>query len=334
MLDCHVNRDERHLSITKYIQETISDYNVYSLNMQIASIFVSNPRGLHIILKDEEGKELQKFINGKKINVIAHSSYVAYLWSNKTSEQKNKYLSFVLKELKVCKNYNISGLVIHLPKENILTQKHIKKTMKKLLIGAVTGGTKIRAATPTDAAPTDVDTTDVDTTSPIIYLETPAIKPMFANYDTVDKLSKLFHIIHDISVEAGAKSPFGLCIDTAHIWTSGNDISTYEGAKRWFSGLMDAPYIPYDKIIIHLNDSERELGRGPDKHASLTHGKIWNKYKTRGELKHSGLYFIIEFAKQYSIPLILERKNKEMLNEDYAVLKKLICRCVDVAVTA
>jgi len=298
MLGNHINRDDRHLPITRYIQETISDYNVHSLNMSAAAIFVSNPRGLQIILKEDEGRELKQFIDKSKMTIIAHSSYVAFLW-NKEKKKANIYLSFVLKELAICKEYNISGLVIHLPKESILKKEYIKKIMHKLTNGAnaleTTGG-------------------------PIIYLETPAIVPMYANYDTADKLSKLFHIIYKL----GGSHLFGLCIDTAHIWTSGNDISTYDGARRWFTELMDAPYIPHDKIIIHLNDSERELGHGPDKHASLTKGKIWEKYQTRGQLKSSGLFFIMEFAKKYNIPLILERRNKEMLNDDYIVLAKLM----------
>lgn len=294
MLGNHINRDDRHLTITKYIQETISDYHVHSLTMSTAAIFVSNPRGLQIILKEDEGEELKQFIDKSKMVIVAHSSYVAFLW-NKDKEKANSYIQFVLKELAVCKEYNISGLVIHLPKENILKQKYIQKIMYKL----------IKA----------VSTTEM----PIIYLETPAIIPMNANYDTADKLSRLFHIIYKLN----GSHIFGLCIDTAHIWTSGNDISTYDGAKHWFTELMDAPYIPYDKIIIHLNDSERELGHGPDKHASLTKGRIWEKYQTRGQLKNSGLLFIMEFVKKYNIPIILERRTKEMLNDDYIVLNKL-----------
>uniref|UniRef100_A0A6C0I2U3 Xylose isomerase-like TIM barrel domain-containing protein n=1 Tax=viral metagenome TaxID=1070528 RepID=A0A6C0I2U3_9ZZZZ len=303
MLGNHINRDTRHLSITSYIKETISDYHAHSLNMSTAAIFVSNPRGLQIILKDEEGEELKQFINKSKMSIIAHSSYVAFLWTKEKTKEAT-YLKFVLKELAVCKEYNISGLVIHLPKEGILKQKYIQKIMYKLINAIVA----INAST--------------TTTLPIIYLETPAIIPMYANYDTADKLSRLFHIIHKLGGGIGSNL-FGLCIDTAHIWTSGNDISTYDGAKRWFTELMDAPYIPHDKIIIHLNDSERELGHGPDKHASLTKGKIWEKYQTRGQLKTSGLFFIMEFAKKYNIPLILERRNKEMLAYDYIVVNKL-----------
>jgi len=288
--------------ISKDIQSTTYDFNSYSLHMSIAAIFISNPRRLQITLKDENKEKLKDFIKQGKINVIAHSSYVAFLWG-KTQLIRNNSLKFVLKEYKICKDVGISGLVIHLPKEKILKKE--KDVIKKL----------INAIAHEDA------TTHEDTKAPktIIYLETPAIVSMWANFDTGPKLSKLFSTISKIS----ADHPFGLCIDTAHIWTSGNDISTYEGANRWFSELMDMPYIPYDRLIIHLNDSERDLGCGPDKHASLTKGKIWGAYNTRAKLRNSGLFFIIEFAKKYNIPIILERNNNEMLKDDYAILQKI-----------
>lgn len=299
----HVNRDDRHLSITKYIMNSIMRASAYNLTINIVAIFISNPRGLQIILKDEEQLELKQYIEINKCSVIAHSSYVAYLWNKDNSD---KYIDFVLKEYNICKQTGINGLVVHLPKESILKKKPIKNTIKKLLNSI--------KATNLDPNPKD------NNFSPLIYLETPAITPMWANYDTPEKLSQLFYVINKID----HNHLFGLCIDTAHIWTSGNDISTYNGAKRWFTALLEAPYIPPpNKILIHLNDSARELGRGPDKHAALTHGHIWGAYKSRNEIKKSGLYFILEFSKKYNIPIIIERGDNDTIIEDYKVLSKL-----------
>ena len=407
----HVNRennlDSPKKSITKCIQNSILHASSYNLTMNAVSIFISNPRGLQIILKDDELIEFQQWVKSNHILVVAHSSYVAYLWNK---EDPDKYIDFVLKEYNVCKQCGIKGLVVHLPKESILKKTHIKQTFLKLIkllkkdkpikvLGGVVNDTLVNDTLVTDTLVNDtlvndilvndtlvnstLNSTLVDDTSkiwsvrqelestklfppktsicprekkkhkkiggdgdiddiddigdigdideeinggeerfaPIIYLETPAITPMWANYDTPKKLSKLFYIIHKMK----PNHPFGLCIDTAHIWTSGNDISTYNGAKRWFTELMGAPYIPSpDRIIIHLNDSARELGRGPDKHAPLTHGYIWSKYKTRNEIKKSGLYFILQFAEEYKIPVILERGDKNMLIDDYKILSKII----------
>jgi endonuclease IV len=316
-LGAHVNRDGKGKSITKYIKDAILDCSVHGLKMNTAAIFVSNPRGLQIILKDEELEELKEFIATKHFSVIAHSSYVAYLWNKDDPE---KYIHFVMSEYNICKECGILGLVVHLPKESILKQKRIQSTIKKIIdeIRINHNGAEQDIHIKMWKKRQDPDI-DISNHQSIIYLETPAITPMWASYDTPKKLSKLFYIIQKIS----KNHPFGLCIDTAHIWTSGNDISTFNGAKRWFTELMDAPYIPHDRIIIHLNDSAKELGHGPDKHAALTEGHIWGAYKRRGELKKSGLYFIIQFAEKYKIPIILERGEKSMLKTDYTILAKM-----------
>ena len=49
-------------------------------------------------------------------------------------------------------------------------------------------------------------------------------------------------------------------------------------------------------------------------------GKIWKNHK----FKDTGLCFILEFAKKWKIPLILERPNIYMLNDDYKYLSKHI----------
>ena len=66
----HVNRDSDNLSITNYIKKAILCGNVYNIKINMAAIFVSNPRGLNIILKDEsEQEELRNFIKKTNINM-------------------------------------------------------------------------------------------------------------------------------------------------------------------------------------------------------------------------------------------------------------------------
>jgi endonuclease IV len=97
----HVNRDSDNLSITNYIKKAMLYSNVYNIQMNTAAIFVSNPRGLHIILKDQdEMEEFREFIKKTNMNIIAHSSYVAYLWHKTNSK---KYMNFIEKEYIVCK---------------------------------------------------------------------------------------------------------------------------------------------------------------------------------------------------------------------------------------
>lgn len=67
--------------------------------------------------------------------------------------------------------------------------------------------------------------------------------------------------------------PAGVCLDTAHLWGAGYDIST--PAK------VIAVLDEFDRVVgldrlgcMHLNDSSKELGSHTDRHAYLGEGKI------------------------------------------------------------
>ena len=66
-------------------------------------------------------------------------------------------------------------------------------------------------------------------------------------------------------------------------------------------------------LVIHLNDSKKEFGCKKDRHESIGLGYLFNK-----DLGGSfdGLKVIIEFAKNNSIPIILETPNKVQSYED------------------
>jgi len=65
----------------------------------------------------------------------------------------------------------------------------------------------------------------------------------------------------------------GVCLDTAHLWGAGYDLSTPEKV----ASVLDA----FDRVVgldrlgcFHLNDSSKELGSHTDRHAYLGEGKI------------------------------------------------------------
>jgi deoxyribonuclease-4 len=74
-------------------------------------------------------------------------------------------------------------------------------------------------------------------------------------------------------VRAAAHPRVGVCIDTAHLWGSGYDLSTAEGAARSVEEI--AHWVGVEHIrVVHFNDSPVPLGSRRDQHAHLGQGRI------------------------------------------------------------
>ncbi len=102
------------------------------------------------------------------------------------------------------------------------------------------------------------------------------------------------------------------CLDTAHIWAAGYDISTQKGVEQTLK--------EYDELIgvdtlscFHFNDSKKPLGSRVDRHDNIGAGTVGIK----------GLKAIAKFAEQKSIPFILETPEKDGKNhlDDIKIVK-------------
>jgi endonuclease IV len=256
-------------------------------NITAAAIFVGGPHDRRINLQEIEGADLKSYLARTGIRAIAHSSYSAVPWRGDPDAAR-----FIREEAGVCQAAGISGLVVHLPKAPVA---QVMRYIARLY---------------------NPDAPDVR-----IYLETPAVRPRESHYETPVKLAALFKAIRaDLDPELRF---FGLCIDTAHLWTCGIDLQSYEAANAWLVALeAAADVIPPDGVMIHMNDSARLRGVGPDTHAPLAQGKIWGEY--RGRLAESGLAAFTDYAQRHDTVCILERKPKEALKNDYLLLRELV----------
>lgn len=189
---------------------------------------------------------------------------------------------FIKEQLRTCQRAGIVGLVVHLPK---LPADAVIRYLPRLH----------------EPAAPDVK----------LYFETPAVSPKESYYETPAKLAALFRQIPP-------EMNVGLCIDTAHIWTCGVDISTYALAER-YTVELEAMHgiIPPQSIMFHLNDSQRPLGVGPDAHEALTHGQIW------APGAGSGLIAFIDYIVKHNSIAILERKPASLLRSDYKIIKEI-----------
>jgi deoxyribonuclease-4 len=93
----------------------------------------------------------------------------------------------------------------------------------------------------------------------------------------------------------GKDERLGLCIDTQHLWASGFDFSTVDGAKKLVKEVDSR--IGMDRLkCFHLNDSKIELGGNKDRHANIDEGTIGAK----------GLAALMGHPKIRNIPMLLE----------------------------
>jgi deoxyribonuclease-4 len=107
-----------------------------------------------------------------------------------------------------------------------------------------------------------------------------------------------------------------VCLDTAHLFAGGHDISTTAGIKKTFAA-FDKLIGPARLAALHLNDSKTPLGSRVDRHEHIGKGRI-------------GLdpfRFIIRQPRFRKIPKVLETpKGKEMKEdiENMSLLRSLI----------
>jgi deoxyribonuclease-4 len=151
-----------------------------------------------------------------------------------------------------------------------------------------------------------------------IYGENPKLKTRIALEITAGQGTCLGHKFEHLAfIIANVREPERLCVclDTAHLFEAGHDISTESGVKKTFT--------EFDRIVgrdrlaaLHLNDSKTALGSRVDRHEHIGKGKI-------GLVPFQFIMTAPRFAK---IPKVLETpKGKECREdmENMAVLRGL-----------
>lgn len=134
-----------------------------------------------------------------------------------------------------------------------------------------------------------------------LALETSAGQGSQIGY-TLEELAMIWNgIKHNNRLGSGSnKKRVGICIDTAHIFVSGYDISNIGGIKDYldkFNQLIGLHNI----TNFHINDSRYATGSRKDEHRGIGSGLIYNTDKGKQALK-----YIKMFCQKRRIPMILE----------------------------
>jgi len=123
-----------------------------------------------------------------------------------------------------------------------------------------------------------------------------------------------FYHQHKIIKGLKDKSRVGLCLDTAHAYLAGYDLSTKSGLEKMIKEIEEMVGIKLIKLV-HLNDAAGQLGSHHDRHDHI--GK--------GHIGLSGMKRIINHPKLKNIPMILEtpKSTENSDKENLAIVRKL-----------
>lgn len=274
-----------HIGFGRKIAPTISQ--AISEGMYSCQFFMGNPKSYTRQRIFDDDIEAVKILTERfPMNIFTHFPYIANLngsvkslaWNGDSAQDgKTRHMIRELEyELSIISNFNSkrSGVVIHpgcYPDINIGLDT-ISKTINKINF----------------------------TPNSMLLLENCAGEGR--------KLCKNFQEIARIfeNIEEGKKENVGVCVDTAHIWGQGDyDLRNCDEVDRMF--LDFDTYLGLHKfILLHLNDSEVELGAKKDRHACIGTGYIWKDNIT-------SLIHLLNRCKELGIPMILETTSLDMI---------------------
>lgn len=289
--------DPMHIALDKVMLVAKENH----IELSCAQIFLIGPQSAKENLNETEKRELATRIKAGT-RIYAHSSYLSNPWGSKSAFG----ISLVKREMKLCEEIGIRGVVVHIARK---PPAEIAEVIPQLL------------------SSTNEDKTH---NAPVLFLEiesyrplekdlaatagTPARASIECTYETISKLNELVAAIIAKGIDM---KRVGICIDTAHLWAAGMDLSTYAEMEKW---LNEFPVgILRSNIIVHLNDQIWTLGGGKDEHAPLLLGTMWGKFhpvKGTDTPENSGLQAMLEWSEKNNIDLIMERKSVKPVFKD------------------
>lgn len=253
-----------HLSISQGLLSVIDEAK--RRNCQTVQIFIQSPRSWTLsTFSSKEVRAFRKRLKKEKISpLIIHTPYLVNLISSNFSLRLKSSLSIV-EHLKAGKDLGADYVVTH-SGSNPLPSFSVHK---KLLIECV-----------------EFIFTRYSGKKPLLLLENVAQRDSY--FSSIANLAEFI-------VESGFSTRLGICLDTAHAFAAGYDLSRLAGWKKIIAELEAMGGFAFLKLF-HANDSHHPLGSGRDRHANLGEGKIGKR----------GFYYLVNEPRFSKLPCILE----------------------------
>jgi deoxyribonuclease-4 len=267
-------------SFKKSVEEPhkISKINAFQL-------FARNPRQLKIVeYKEKEASECKKYIEDNNLFLVSHATY---LLNSATIDNWENKIESALNDLIYAEKIGAKGSVFHVG-------KHLKQTPEE--------GTEIMFK-----FISEVIQKLQDMNSQSIYiLETCASCGTELLSDLKD-FGNFYHRFNDKQ-----KENLKICIDTCHVFSAGYSLKSETDSIKFIE--LVEKYIGWSNVlVIHLNDSKKDVGCCVDRHENLCVGCI-------GKTDESGLRYFVKHCYSLKIPLILETPHDD--NNMYEIYQK------------
>lgn len=282
-IGAHINKESGSLIKT---MEVIKNNGGNALQL-----FASNPRSASLPNMENYEKsanEIRNYCVTNNFKLVIHASYTINLAKemkiNKRSiDIKDCYwINLVLHELLVSDMIGAIGVVVHVGK---YTNGSVDQGIKNMFEAISCIVLNIR---------------DLNIKSKLI-IETPA----GAGTELLNDINDFVQFYNSFNTDQ--KKHLGICLDTAHIWSSGYDINEYYN-------IISKTNIK-DIMVIHYNNSKKEKNSHVDTHETLFNGKI-----PIIDLEQ----FIKKFKNNKHIPMIILEKPSDKLEKEIKYIQELL----------
>ena len=148
-----------------------------------------------------------------------------------------------------------------------------------------------------------------------IWARLPKVKTRIALETTAGQGTSLGHTFqHLADIIGNVRAPERLCVclDTAHVFAAGHDLTSEPGTRRMFREFDRTVGLPH-LVALHLNDSKTARGSRVDRHEHI--GK--------GQIGLEAFRFIMRDRRFRKIPKVLETPKGKELREDVENMKAL-----------
>ena len=237
------NRIGRHLRTSGGLGKTLE--SARELGCETAQIFVSNPQGWAV---PPPRADAEAFVEGSRelglLPVVAHAKYLINL-SSPYSDLRERSIEALARELLTAGALGVDLVVVH-------SGSHGGDGEEKGMDRLVEGLERARELAGGFAGSSG------QVAEPIIENSVGAGTQLCSTFDALG----------DVVRRAGMR----VCVDTAHTFVAGYDLSTPDTARLVAAELRAT--VGQEIALLHLNDARNELGSHRDGHSKIGEGQV------------------------------------------------------------